>query len=51
MTDSTKYTGSHKQRFDSSGKGKGKEGREDTVKTTGYVGNYKGEGSYEKKKH
>jgi hypothetical protein len=50
MTDATKYTGSHKERFDESGKGKGKDGRVEKVENTGYVGNYKGEGSYDKKK-
>eukprot|EP01102_Stenamoeba_stenopodia_P022286 TRINITY_DN922_c0_g1_i2.p1 TRINITY_DN922_c0_g1~~TRINITY_DN922_c0_g1_i2.p1 ORF type:complete len:244 (-),score=59.51 TRINITY_DN922_c0_g1_i2:7-738(-) len=37
LTDASQYTGSHKQRFDETGKGKGKEGREDVVKNTGYV--------------
>lgn len=50
MTDTSKYTGSHKERFDESGKGKGKDGRTEQANTTGYVGNYKGEGSYDKKK-
>lgn len=49
MTDASKYTGSHKERFDESGKGKGKEGRTDTVSNDGYVGNYKGAGTYDKK--
>jgi hypothetical protein len=49
LTDTSKYTGSHKERFDESGKGKGKEGRADTTQNTGYVGNYKGEGTYDKK--
>jgi len=47
MTDTSKYTGSHKERFDESGKGKGAEGRVDKVDSTGYVGAYKGEGTYE----
>ncbi|XP_067671246.1 tubulin polymerization-promoting protein family member 3-like [Haliotis asinina] len=46
LTDTSKYTGSHKGRFDESGKGKGKGGRVDEVCNTGYVGNYKGEGTY-----
>lgn len=50
MTDTSKYTGSHKERFDESGKGKGKEGRSDVVKNNGYVGNYKGAGTYSGKK-
>lgn len=49
LTDTSKYTGSHKERFDESGKGKGKEGRADTTQNTGYVGNYKGAGTYDKK--
>ena len=49
MTDTSQYTGSHKERFDESGKGKGAAGRTDTVENTGYVGNYKGEGTYDKK--
>jgi len=49
MTDTSKYTGAHKERFDASGKGKGLEGRADIVENKGYVGNYKGEGTYDKK--
>ena len=49
LTDTSKYTGSHKERFDESGKGKGKEGREDIVENTGYVANYKGKDTYDKK--
>jgi hypothetical protein len=49
MTDTSKYTGSHKERFDESGKGKGVEGRADKVESSGYVGNYKGSGTYDKK--
>jgi len=37
LTDTSQYTGSHKHRFDETGKGKGKEGREEVVKATGYV--------------
>jgi len=48
LTDTSKYTGSHKERFDESGKGKGAAGRSDTAQNTGYVGNYKGAGSYDK---
>ncbi|CAF0748326.1 unnamed protein product [Rotaria sordida] len=36
MTDTSHYTGSHKERFDAEGHGKGKEGRIDETKTTGY---------------
>lgn len=49
MTDTSHYTGSHKERFDAGGHGKGKDGRADQVKNTGYVGNYKGAGTYDKK--
>ncbi|KAJ7994524.1 hypothetical protein DPEC_G00250370 [Dallia pectoralis] len=49
LTDTTKYTGSHKERFDESGKGKGKGGREELVENTGYVGSYKNAGTYEEK--
>lgn len=49
LTDTNKYTGSHKERFDEEGKGKGKDGREYTADNTGYVGAYKGAGSFEKK--
>jgi len=47
LTDVKGYTGSHKERFDAdTGKGKGKEGRADVTRNTGYVGNYKNEGTY-----
>ncbi|CAL8290982.1 unnamed protein product [Merluccius merluccius] len=49
LTDTTKFTGSHKERFDNSGRGKGKAGRVDVVDTSGYVSGYKHAGSYEKK--
>ncbi|KAJ3598614.1 hypothetical protein NHX12_002119 [Muraenolepis orangiensis] len=49
LTDTTKFTGSHKERFDHSGRGKGKAGRVDVVDTSGYVSGYKHAGSYEKK--
>ena len=49
MTDHTQYTGAHKQRFDDDGQGKGKEGRTDEAKNTGYVGDYKGAGTYDAK--
>jgi len=48
LTDTSKYTGSHKERFDESGKGKGAAGRSDATQSTGYVGAYKGAGSYDK---
>lgn len=49
LTDTSKYTGSHKERFDDTGKGKGKSGREDIVENTGYVSAYKHAGTYESK--
>lgn len=49
LTDTSKYTGSHKERFDESGKGKGIQGREDITDNSGYVSGYKGAGTYEKK--
>ncbi|KAI6182479.1 hypothetical protein M3Y97_00384500 [Aphelenchoides bicaudatus] len=48
LTDHTKYTGAHKERFDSSGRGKGKAGRVDVVENTGYVSAYKNQGTYDK---
>ncbi|XP_063769504.1 tubulin polymerization-promoting protein family member 2 [Pseudophryne corroboree] len=50
LTDTSKYTGSHKERFDESGKGKGISGREQEADTSGYVGAYKGVGTYDQKK-
>ncbi|KAM9857637.1 tubulin polymerization-promoting protein family member 2 [Aulostomus maculatus] len=49
LTDTTKYTGTHKERFDDTGKGKGKVGREDLPDTSGYVSAYKGSGTYDDK--
>lgn len=49
LTDTSKYTGAHKERFDASGKGKGKEGREDLVDDSGYVGGYKNKDTYDSK--
>ncbi|XP_058502928.1 tubulin polymerization-promoting protein isoform X1 [Solea solea] len=49
LTDTSKFTGSHKERFDPTGRGKGKAGRVDVVDTSGYVSGYKHQGSYEKK--
>ncbi|TKR92175.1 hypothetical protein L596_006880 [Steinernema carpocapsae] len=48
LTDHTKYTGAHKERFDAEGKGKGKAGREDVKDNTGYVGAYKNKDTYDK---
>ncbi|XP_065065091.1 tubulin polymerization-promoting protein family member 2-like [Rhopilema esculentum] len=51
LTDTSKYTGSHKERFDESGKGKGLEGRKDFDEkaASGYVGGYKGKDTYDGK--
>lgn len=49
LTDASRYTGSHKERFDESGKGRGREGREELVDDTGYVGAYKNAGTYDGK--
>jgi hypothetical protein len=49
MTDTSKYTGAHKERFDDSGKGKGISGREERHENSGYVGQYKGAGTYDQK--
>ncbi|XP_069701591.1 tubulin polymerization-promoting protein homolog [Periplaneta americana] len=49
LTDTSLYTGSHKERFDESGKGKGIEGRENVAEDSGYVTGYKGKDTYDKK--
>ncbi|XP_073781697.1 tubulin polymerization-promoting protein isoform X2 [Danio rerio] len=49
LTDTSKFTGSHKERFDETGRGKGKAGRVEQLDTSGYVSGYKHAGSYEKK--
>lgn len=36
LTDVSKYTGSHKERFDATGKGKGLSGRVDVADSSGY---------------
>lgn len=48
LTDASKYTGSHKQRFDETGKGKGIAGRKDLVDKSGYVSGYQKKDSYAK---
>ncbi|XP_073968494.1 tubulin polymerization-promoting protein homolog [Rhodnius prolixus] len=48
LTDASKYTGSHKQRFDETGKGKGIAGRKDMVDKSGYVSGYANKDTYEK---
>ena len=42
LTNSAQYTGSHRQRFDSEGKGKGVEGRKDITDDSGFVTGFKG---------
>jgi len=49
MTDTSQYTGSHANRFDESGKGKGIDGREERAANDGYVGNYKGKDTFDSK--
>jgi len=46
LTDVSKYTGSHKQRFDQTGKGKGIAGRKDIADTSGYVQGYQNKDTY-----
>ncbi|CAB3262285.1 unnamed protein product [Arctia plantaginis] len=48
LTDTSKYTGSHKQRFDETGKGKGIAGRKDVVDASGYVSGYQHKDTYNK---
>ena len=61
MTDTSQYTGTHKERFDDSGKGRGIAGRDAAAKGRGsvpplvgsqpaYVEGYKSEGSYQSPK-
>ncbi|XP_037655314.1 tubulin polymerization-promoting protein [Choloepus didactylus] len=49
LTDTSRFTGSHKERFDPSGKGKGKAGRVDLVDASGYVSGYRHAGTYDQK--
>ncbi|KAF8366740.1 tppp-1 [Pristionchus pacificus] len=48
LTDHTKYTGAHKERFNTDGSGKGKAGREELIEQTGYVASYKNKDTYDK---
>lgn len=48
LTDTSKYTGSHKQRFDDTGKGKGISGRKELVDGAGYVSGYQHKDTYDK---
>ncbi|XP_068142348.1 tubulin polymerization-promoting protein homolog [Drosophila tropicalis] len=47
LTDTSKYTGSHKERFDASGKGKGIAGRRNLVDESGYVSGYQHKDTYD----
>ena len=49
LTDTSKFTGSHQERFDPSGRGKGRAGRVDLVDESGYVPGYKHAGTYDQK--
>uniref|UniRef100_A0A8C6AU27 Tubulin polymerization promoting protein n=1 Tax=Monodon monoceros TaxID=40151 RepID=A0A8C6AU27_MONMO len=49
LTDTTKFTGSHKECFDPSRRGKGRAGRMDLVDESGYVPGYKHAGTYDQK--
>ena len=51
LTDTSKYTGTHKLRFDAEGKGRGLEGRVDKPKPSGYVTGYKDADSFDAKHH
>ncbi|XP_058796847.1 tubulin polymerization-promoting protein homolog [Phymastichus coffea] len=46
LTDVSKYTGSHKQRFDETGKGRGIAGRKDVPDASGYVQGYQNKDTY-----
>lgn len=48
LTDPKKYTGSHKERFDATGKGKGIAGRKELVDGAGYVSGYQHKDTYDK---
>jgi hypothetical protein len=48
LTDVKNYTGSHKERFDDSGKGKGIAGRKNLVDGSGYVSGYQHKDTYDK---
>ncbi|XP_076263251.1 tubulin polymerization-promoting protein homolog [Rhynchophorus ferrugineus] len=49
LTDTSKYTGTHKQRFDETGKGKGIAGRKELLDDSGYVSGYQNKDTYQKK--
>jgi len=45
LTDASKFTGSHKERFTDDGKGRGVAGRKDVAENVGYVTGFKGASS------
>uniref|UniRef100_A0A8C4Q6P6 Tubulin polymerization promoting protein n=1 Tax=Eptatretus burgeri TaxID=7764 RepID=A0A8C4Q6P6_EPTBU len=49
LTDTSKYTGMHRLRFDEAGHGRGKAGREDIPDQRGYVEGYRDAGTYDQK--
>ena len=49
MTDTSNYTGTNRERFDDSGKGKGIACLEEVNAKDGYVQGYKDSGTYDKK--
>ncbi|CAG0881376.1 unnamed protein product [Darwinula stevensoni] len=51
LTDTSKYTGTHKERFDETGKGKGIAGRKDRPDEAGYVHGYKHKDTYDATGH
>ena len=50
LTDPRLYTGSHRERFDEEGRGRGLEGREYIVDDSGYVQGFKKDDADETKK-
>ncbi|KAK7792385.1 hypothetical protein R5R35_007736 [Gryllus longicercus] len=48
LTDTSRYTGAHKQRFDEAGRGKGIAGRKDLHDASGYVHGYQNKNTYDK---
>lgn len=48
LTDTSRYTGSSKQRFDETGKGRGIAGRKDVPSGDGYVAGYKHKDTFDK---
>ncbi|XP_078735848.1 tubulin polymerization-promoting protein family member 3-like [Lampetra fluviatilis] len=49
LTDASRFTGSHRERFDEAGRGRGRAGREEAVDPSGYVASYRGAGTYHDK--